>query len=180
MRFDSLESALNSMIHDGLLTVNVSIPCVVDKYQNGRVWVTPVVMRVTKEGSEKHSTIPDVPVAYPNGGGYSITFPIEKGDEGLIIFSQRDISQFKEKGGIADPPTYRIHSMADAIFIPAMVRSTEEHVDLTITDGSAEIKMKNGRIDLNGQVFINGGRYSLHNHTLVQAGTDVSGPVSPL
>lgn len=42
----------------------------------------------------------DVPVHFPQGGGFSLTFPIVAGDECLLIFGERDIENWKNFGGI--------------------------------------------------------------------------------
>lgn len=175
---NSLEKSLNIIVESYISDVNVSIPCIVEKYENGRVTVTPAIKRIFEDGSEVGlSSIPDVPIAYPASSVYSITFPIEVGDEGILIFSHRDISAFKASGKLDIPVTYRKHSLADAIFIPCVVTSTVQHTELKITDGTAEIKMGSGQIDLNGTILINGQPFSTHTHSGVQTGGGVTGPV---
>ena len=45
----------------------------------------------------------DVPVLFPSGGGFSLTFPIAQGDEALIVFADRCIDAWWQSGGIQQP-----------------------------------------------------------------------------
>ncbi len=184
MKFNGIEDALNSIIDGFMMNLNVSIPCVVDRYEDGRVTVTPVIKRVFEESEKREpetlASIPNVPVLYPSGAGFSITFPIEQGDEGVLVFSHRDISGFKEKGEIDEPTTFRKHSAADAVFMPCNISSPAHHTELIISDGNGgEIKMSNGQIDLNGVLSINGEPYLGHRHLGVTTGGGTSGGVAP-
>jgi hypothetical protein len=59
--------------------------------------------------------IPDVPVYFPGGGGVTLTFPIAKGDECLIVFSARCIDSWWDRGGVQDQFELRMHDLSDAI-----------------------------------------------------------------
>jgi hypothetical protein len=61
--------------------------------------------------------LPDVPVCFPSGGGYVATFPIEIGDEALVIFSSRNIDAWWERGGINPPMDQRHHDLSDGFAI---------------------------------------------------------------
>lgn len=55
----------------------------------------------------------DVPVYFPRGGGYSMTFPVRPGDECLVIFAERCIDGWWQSGGVQEPAEYRLHDIAD-------------------------------------------------------------------
>jgi len=64
----------------------------------------------------------DVPVIFPAAGGYSMTFPVAKGDEVLIVFSSRCIDGWWANGTDqntkAQPQTdLRMHDLSDGIAI---------------------------------------------------------------
>jgi hypothetical protein len=69
--------------------------------------------------------IPDVPIQFPGGGGWSLTFPLAPGDEGLLIFCSRCIDYWHLLGAGADgrgqpQAEFRMHDLSDAIFIPKL------------------------------------------------------------
>ena len=66
----------------------------------------------------------DCPVAWQGGGGATLTFPIKKGDECLVVFSSRCIDRWFAKGftdggtpeqpnAENNPPQYRMHNLSD-------------------------------------------------------------------
>jgi len=59
----------------------------------------------------------DVPVVMPRAGGFSITFPIQVGDECLVIFSDVCIDAWWADGDVQNPIEYRRHDFSDAFAI---------------------------------------------------------------
>lgn len=57
----------------------------------------------------------DVPVCFPGGGGYSLTFPVRAGDECLLVFSARCLDGWWQSGGVQIPPDLRLHDLSDAV-----------------------------------------------------------------
>ena len=64
--------------------------------------------------------IPSVPVCFPGSGAFRVTFPVAKGDTGLLIFCSRSIDRWLSEGGSVDPQDDRTHDLSDAIFIPGL------------------------------------------------------------
>ncbi len=64
--------------------------------------------------------IPSVPVCFPGSGGWRVTFPVSKGDTGLLIFCARSIDRWLSEGGSVDPQDDRTHDLSDAVFIPGL------------------------------------------------------------
>jgi hypothetical protein len=56
---------------------------------------------------------PDVPVYFPGGGGYVLTFPVAPGDDCLLVFAERAIDFWWEKGGVQKPSEFRMHDLSD-------------------------------------------------------------------
>lgn len=71
---------------------------------------------------EKQPVIPSVPVLYPGGGGFVITWPLQVGDEVLLVFSDDSLDKYLQVGGQSDIDTEddRRHHITDAICIPGM------------------------------------------------------------
>ncbi|NIV93788.1 hypothetical protein GWN42_13565 [candidate division KSB1 bacterium] len=65
--------------------------------------------------------IEDVPIVYPGGGNFFVTFDILPGHTVLLIFAERSIENWANLGGIADPQSTRKCDLSDAIAIPGVL-----------------------------------------------------------
>jgi hypothetical protein len=60
-------------------------------------------------------------VQFPSGGGLTITFPLQAGDTGLIVFSESSLDKWMAgDGGEVDPDFDTRMSLADGVFIPGV------------------------------------------------------------
>lgn len=88
----------------------------------------------------------DCPVICLGGGAKSLTFPIQKGDECLILFNDRDIDNWFQGSGNGAVSSSRLHSFSDGIIIVG-VRSLanvledydEQRAALKDNDGGATL-----------------------------------------
>lgn len=62
--------------------------------------------------------LPDVPICFPNAGGFVLTLPIAIGDEVLVVFSARCIDAWWQSSGVGKPMESRMHDLSDAFAIP--------------------------------------------------------------
>lgn len=68
--------------------------------------------------------MPMVPIKYPSGGGWTMTFPIAAGDEGTVHFAARCIDNWWVNGGEQPAMTsqgvgdLRMHSLSDGFWVP--------------------------------------------------------------
>lgn len=92
-----------------------------------------------------YPTLIDCPVVILGGGLSAMTFPIQSGDECLLIFNDRDFSTWFKSGSSTNAvPTNRLHSFSDAIALVG-VRSTPnaikayDSVRALLTNGNASI-----------------------------------------
>lgn len=108
---------------------------------------------------------PDCPVLFLGGGGYSVTFPIEAGDEGLLVFSSRCIDGWYENGGDEPRPQtdLRMHDLSDGFFIPGFRSQpnklddvSEDALQIRNADGSVLVEVGEDGIRLKGNVTIEG------------------------
>lgn len=61
--------------------------------------------------------LPDVPVCFPRGGGYTATFPIQPGDECLVVIASRCIDSWWDQGGVQGQRELRMHDLSDGFAI---------------------------------------------------------------
>ncbi len=66
--------------------------------------------------------IPNVPVCFPGGGLAGITFPLNAGDTGLLVFCDGSIDSWKTgvDTRLAEAANPRKHHITDAVFIPGV------------------------------------------------------------
>ncbi|MGB0907415.1 MAG: Gp138 family membrane-puncturing spike protein [Maricaulaceae bacterium] len=64
--------------------------------------------------------IPDVPVVFPMAGQRGLSYPVRQGDQCLVVFADRAIGRWLDRGGTVDPEDTRIKHLTDAICIPGL------------------------------------------------------------
>lgn len=84
--------------------------------------VTPLLQALftAADGTQTWLTLPqlvDCPIIFPNGGGFSLTFPVKAGDECLIIFASRCIDNWLVKGGVQRQAELRMHDLSDGFVL---------------------------------------------------------------
>ena len=79
----------------------------------------------------------DCPVQFPGGGGVTLTFPIAKGDEVLLVIASRCIDAWWAYGGIQNQNAARMHDLSDGFVIP-QVRSQARK--FTVSSTAAQIR----------------------------------------
>lgn len=91
----------------------------------------------TPEGeieTREHPVLIRCPIFYPSGSGYSITYPLNVGDTGIVIFASRCLDSWLRSGGVQKLSVRRKHSISDGIFFPG-VRPTPSKIENFSTDG---------------------------------------------
>lgn len=79
--------------------------------------------------------IPDVPVAWPSGGGYFVAMPLAVGDPVFLVFSDTAMGEYLETGQVSEPADVRRHSLGYPVCVPGGARpATKQLADLP-TDG---------------------------------------------
>ena len=78
--------------------------------------VQPAIKRIfTEKGAVNLPLCVDVPVQFPGGGDFFLTFPVKPGDECMLHFSERCIDFWHANGGVQLPGEYRLHDLSDAV-----------------------------------------------------------------
>lgn len=151
--FDVLETSIKGSIHTGLVAVVSSYdaasqtceaqPVVKARFDNGDRFQIPV--------------IPRIPVMFPSGGSFAITWPLEAGDFVFLSFAERSIDEWKAAGTQSTTPSdLRRFDLSDAVAYPGVVSPRSPL--LSATDDSMvigednplglQIKIKDGTITI--------------------------------
>lgn len=138
----------------------------------------------------------NVPVIFPSGGGFSLTFPIAAGDEALVVFAARCIDDWWQSGGVGVQADFRMHDLSDGFAIVgprskprAIAGLSANSVQMRSDDGSVFVEVKAGVVNVVAGA-INLGDAGLHKliderfktlfdahvHSGVQGGGGNSGP----
>jgi hypothetical protein len=155
-KFNNIQTALLAMLEGWQAAIWTALPVVVQSFDP--VKMTAVVLPASQvrvldsKGNYRFVTITvisDCPVIFPGGGGYTMTFPIAAGDEGLLIFASRCIDGWWQSGcpvngPAAVPPEIRMHDMSDG-FLLAGPRS-QPRVLAGISTDTAQLRSDDGDV----------------------------------
>lgn len=189
-------------IEDRLKELHTCLPGIIQSYNpdgdNGPcVTVQPSIQQTFMDGVKNFPLLEDVPVYFPGGDGWSVTFPIQAGDECILIFSERCINHWLITGQSLPGENYRLHDPSDA-FALVGIRSKPRKLSNLQTDGielrsddrSTYLKLSSAGIEIKGNVVVDGAitatdfetptaglKFSNHIHP---SGTpNTSGPIPP-
>jgi len=123
-RFDDPEAVYRTAVASALAAVWTMLPGIVQSYDatTQTATVQPAIQGniTAPDGTVTAVSLPvitDVPVQFPSGGGFSLTFPVKAGDECILVFGSRGIDAWHALGGIQQPTAARKHNLSDAFAI---------------------------------------------------------------
>lgn len=166
---------IEEIVQETMFRTRCCIPAIVQKYNssNNTVECQPAIReKITQvDGTESYVLIPiliNVPVAFPESSLGGIKFPLSKGDEVLVVFSDLSIDNFWKNGGVQNPIESRRHDLSDGIAIPCRLSIPKKSA------GVSELVLRSGNQSLTfSQLYY--AVYS-HSHTAPQGGGQTSGP----
>jgi hypothetical protein len=204
---ENLDIGLKKVFDSFFALKHFCMPAVVTAFDANlqTVSVQPALMTLAQDSTvpEMHPIIEDVPVVFPGGGGFFLTFDILPGSYVLLVFAERSIENWADLGGIADPQSTRKCDLSDAIAIPGLLPTPNvlvpgvDSLAATLRNklGTSYVKVTDAAVEINGNtdyaVAYNDLKlafdqlksdfnnfvttvYNLHNHP-----TAPVGPVSP-
>lgn len=127
-----------------------ALPAVLESFDAGKrtCTVQPTIRMLFTDESKNETwlimpQLLDVPVMFPGGGGFVLTFPLKYGDEGLVVFGARCIDAWWQSGPGANhdgqvQAEMRMHDLSDGFFIPT-VRSVP-NVEAGISTSDVELR----------------------------------------
>ena len=135
------------------------------------------IIGINKDGTNKVADYPEIKAKICYASPY-ITYPIEKGQECLLLFSDREIESWFITGQAQTPSYTRMHSITDAfaIFgirsIPQMIQIVSDCLNLFYKTSSIQLKdgsinIKTNKITLDGTDCIADNTYTITNGTTI-------------
>ena len=122
---NALLVALRAALQGWQAGVWTALPAVVQSYNAaaGTVEAKPTIQAQVRQpdGTWVNTTLPmcvDCPVKFPGGGGFVLSFPVAKGDEGVLVFASRCIDAWWKYGGIQKQTDLRMHDLSDGFYFP--------------------------------------------------------------
>jgi len=169
--------------------LHTALPGIVDKFdaKTQLAHVRPAVKRVfkTTDGETEILTptelplLINVPVVFPSGNGWHLTFPVQQGDECLLIFCERGIANWRNEGGVVKPTAKRFHSLSDAVAVMGL-HSSPNAIDnystkaIELRTKGNKISIENGLTTLEGETVING-KTTINGETTVNGVSRLNG-----
>jgi Phage protein Gp138 N-terminal domain len=188
---DSTELLLRTLEQHGA-DLRVASPGVVQSFDNDKQTVTvklAINERINNGGDLSWEQIPllvDVPVLFPRAGGYAVTFPVQPGDECLVIFCDNCYDAFWQSGGTNNNQIdRRRHDLSDGMAIitgisqPNVLSGVSGNsLQIRNLAGTAIMEISGTTINiLGGSVNIMNRNFMDHSHSGVQTGSGNTGGV---
>lgn len=127
--------------------------------ENQTATIQPTIKENINNENISLPTLLDVPVQFPQSGGFSITFPVKEGDECIVVFSDMCIDSWWQLGGVQAQAEKRRHDLSDGIAILGIrsipnvisnfandtmqMRNKEGSTFIEISEDTIKIKAKN-------------------------------------
>lgn len=183
-------SVIKKGIYNALKDVHTSMPGIIVSFDavTQTASVQPAIKRIFKELKADSSEILapadlpvliNVPIQFPRGGGFSITLPVEQGDECLLVFCERTIDGWHERGGVQLPTAKRFFSLSDAtafVGISSVPNKVPDYNpnDMVLKKDGAEVFVRlrdTNRLDIHADSII---EVTTNSNVNVTAGGNVS------
>jgi hypothetical protein len=170
-RIESAETALLAALQGWQADMWTALPAVVQSFDAAAktaVVQVAIRMRLTSpiDGSQTWvdiKPIADCPVYFPSGGGYTLTFPLAKGDECLLVFSSRCIDAWWQNGGTENIQNMmRMHDLSDGFVFAGISSKPAVQPNISINSvqlrdnaGTTNIELASGTINIKAATAVN-------------------------
>ena len=120
----TMTDVLKAAVEQRICDLYTAMPGQIVSYNasTGLCVVKPLLQRkyVGEDSPIDLPNITNVPVCFPSMGKSRLRFPIKAGDEGQILWQQRSIDGWLQRGGTVDPEDPRKFNISDATFWPGL------------------------------------------------------------
>lgn len=137
---------LKAAVAAGTAAMHTALPGVVVSYDATKQTISAQVVIQSRykqaDGTLVAYTPPvisNIPVAFPSGGSWSITWPLAAGDPVVLVFAERSLDEWKATGNSESTPAHlRRFDLSDAIAIPG-AQAPASPLEATAYDASAMV-----------------------------------------
>lgn len=142
--------------------------------------------RISLDGAEEEMEIPvlpDVPVFFPGGCGYDLTYPVLPGMDCLVVFADCCIDAWWETGTVSSQTEQRRHDLSDGFALVgfrALPRTAQSYREdaIILRSAGASLAVTGKGVEITGTLTINGQAYASHTHGGVESGGGTTGGVT--
>ena len=181
------DAGVRAHIQSSRVDTHTSMPGIVESFDATKqtAVVRPVVQRFFRgQGFKPLPHLFDVPVVFPRGGGFVLTFPVKQGDECILHFAERAIDNWHATGKVSEPSEFRTHDLSDACAVvgvsslPNVVQNfNTAAVELRSLDGKSVVSIDN---DANIKVSAAAGDIELTTGGNGNIKLNLTGPAQPM
>ena len=194
-RLDDAEEALLRAFSGFQASLWTALPAVITKVDLGRMVVeAQPVIQARVRGTDSAFTwtslpvLVDVPLVFPSGGGFMMTFPVATGDECLVIFASRCIDAWWQSGGVQIQADLRLHDLSDGFALVGPRSQPRVVPGISTTDvvlrnesGSTRVSLKpSGEIELatSTQVTMNAAAVVINAPVTINGAVNTTGALT--
>jgi hypothetical protein len=162
MTTPNLTEVITAGIERMLSNVHTAMPGIVESYDSGKntAAVKPALKRkyVDDGTAVELPIISVVPVLFPRTANAHLALPVAKGDYVLLVFSERGIARWLDKGGVVDPEEPVMFALNDAVAIPGIYPLASAPAR-NGSDDSVELANKTSYVEIkdSGEILIKSG-----------------------
>jgi hypothetical protein len=156
MSTPELEDVLLEAMDDRLLDVHTAVPGKVLRYDVATQ--TADVQPLVRAGGVALPVLPNCPVAFPRGGGFFLSFPLQVGDFVFVVFPENSIDLWRARSGAeGDPGDQRRHSPTSGVALPCLYPSARALSDahganlVLGKDGGTQVHIKSGQVSIGSE-----------------------------
>ncbi|MGK8887357.1 Gp138 family membrane-puncturing spike protein [Burkholderia gladioli] len=155
-RIDDPLAALRAVVRGQQAEIWTALPGIIESYDPGAqtVAIQAGLKVPVRAGDGTLTTVElpqlvDCPAQFPSGGNSTLTFPVARGDECLVVFASRCIDAWWQSGGVQELADTRMHSLSDGFALLGF--RSQPRVLANVSTTSAQLRSDDGAtfIDLN-------------------------------
>lgn len=153
----SMGAALDAYMASVLSAVHTSMPAKVVSYDEKahRAKVKPSVQMLMDNGVRiELPELFEVPVVFPSGKYFDLEFPLEKNDGVLLVFTEQDVSAWKNGDSPAVPATASRFNLDHAIAIPGLFPTPMTGKARIVIDKDGVVTWTAKKFVFDGQVVV--------------------------
>ncbi len=162
MRQDFVKAITTAIEQNRINKLHTIVPGKIVDYdlEQGTATIQPLASTHFNGENVPYPLLYEVPVVFPKFGLIEISGPVEENDEVLLVFSERNLDEWREAEETTSPSQY---SMQNAIAIPGFLygvhdntAQAQEDKSLIIKNDTVQIEVHPDKLRIVGDIVIKG------------------------